>query len=226
MSNLIENILSNNLVEANKLLEERLAEIQERKLYEAKRIMAAQMNETSLGGRTISKAEKEMKARGLTPRRASEVLPDPREIKPKIEPKKTEPKKKSLSKMIRDKFARKPKTTTEPEKEYKPGIIGRNVNTLMGRQPDEKPQPSKGGRIGKAVRGTTKFGLRMLGDVLSGLEESTPMRPKRTIITRKKKSGTILVTKKTDPHAKTGGGVMRINKDKYNPKIHNLAVEE
>lgn len=224
MSNLIENILSNNLVEANKLLEERLAEIQECKLYEAKRILAAQMDEAVLRtGKSIAQAEKEMRAKGLTPRRASDVLSDPREGKPK-----TEPKKKSLSKMIRDKLARKPKAkpAAEPEKEYKPGIIGRNVNTLMGRQPDEKPQPSKGGRIGKAVRGTTKFGIRMLGDVLSGLEESTPMRPKRTIITRKKKSGTILVTRKTDPHAKTGGGVMRINKDKYNPKIHNLAVEE
>ena len=223
MSNLIENILSNNLVEANKILETRLSEIQEQKLYEAKRELAARLDEV-MGGRTIAQAEKEMRARGKEPRRASDVLPDPRKI---VIVKKTpaqKEKKGALS--LLKKFKRKPKDVAAPEQEKKPGIIRRNINTLMGREPDAKPEASKGGRVGKAVRGTTKFGIRMLGDVLSGLEESTPMRPKRTIITRKKKSHTVLVTRKDDPHTKTGGGVMRINKDKYNPKIHNLAVEE
>ena len=41
----------------------------------------------------------------------------------------------------------------------------------------------------------------------------------------KKKSETILVTNKDDPHAKSGGGVKRIPKGQYDPKKHNLAVE-
>ena len=39
------------------------------------------------------------------------------------------------------------------------------------------------------------------------------------------KKRTILVTRKGDPHAKTGGGVIRIPKDKYDPKKYNLASE-
>lgn len=41
----------------------------------------------------------------------------------------------------------------------------------------------------------------------------------------KEKTKTILVTNKGDPHARAGGGVHRISKDKYDPTKHNLASE-
>lgn len=51
----------------------------------------------------------------------------------------------------------------------------------------------------------------------------------KTIVRRglgkERETQTVLVTRKGDPHAATGGGVRRIPKDKYDPKIHNMASE-
>lgn len=77
---LINSIANGDYVTANRLFEERLSDIQEKKLYEAKRMFAADLNEV-LGGKTRAQAEKEIRARGMTPRRASDVYPDPRDIK-------------------------------------------------------------------------------------------------------------------------------------------------
>ena len=74
---LVESILSNNMLEANDMVEAKLAEIRERKLYEMKRMFTARLDEV-MGGRTIAQAKKEMRARGQTPRRASDVYQDPR----------------------------------------------------------------------------------------------------------------------------------------------------
>lgn len=80
MNNLIESILNNDYVSANQLFESRMEEIAERKLFEAKRAYAAKMDE-GVGGLTKKEIE-DRKARGYV--RASEVLPDPREIKMKL----------------------------------------------------------------------------------------------------------------------------------------------
>lgn len=77
---LINSIIDGDYVLANELFEERLSDIQEKKLYEVKRMFAANLNEV-LGGKTRAQAEKEIRARGMTPRRASDVYPDPRDIK-------------------------------------------------------------------------------------------------------------------------------------------------
>lgn len=76
---LINSVIDGDYVSANRLFEERLSDIQEKKLYEVKRMFAAELNEV-LGGKTRAQAEKDIRARGMTPRRASDVYPDPRNI--------------------------------------------------------------------------------------------------------------------------------------------------
>ena len=56
---LIESILSNNMLEANDMVEAKLAEIRERKIYEMKRMFAAKMDE-ALGA--MSKKDREARA--------------------------------------------------------------------------------------------------------------------------------------------------------------------
>ena len=228
MSNLIENIVNNDLVKAKKIFETRMNEIRDQKLYEAKRCLAADMNE-GVGGLTAAQiqARKEMGWR-----KASEVLPDPRDVKLKIPKKKKVAKKKKLGedtssfrsdveaeklrlqKKYPDRisagkegqpFKKKPEPEEQPtpstqkirakrdtglkkvfpkgksttDSDYKkPGIIKRNWNTLMGRQPGYvaggKSDQEKGGTGGKIVRGTfkgIKRGLEMLGQTGGGVVE-------------------------------------------------------
>jgi hypothetical protein len=67
---LIESIISNNMLEANDMVEAKLAEIRERKIYEMKRIFAAE----AFGRRPTPD---EQRAAGR--KRASDVYPDPRD---------------------------------------------------------------------------------------------------------------------------------------------------
>ena len=209
MSNLIEHILNEDYVSANELFEQNMFNIQERKLYESKRMMQAEV----FGGKTRAEAEKEIRARGLTPRKASDVLPDPRDIK--ISMRKKDDKKKRVSeetldeltagdvakgvgyaagrtiraggdvahrlkrtyRLVRmkrhqaqsqkptgDQDLRKTFGVEKPEDKKRPGIIRRNVNTLMGRQagyvkPEKSPEEKemeRGGKIGKGVRAVGK----------------------------------------------------------------------
>jgi hypothetical protein len=71
---LIESIVSNNMLEANDMVEAKLAEIRERKMYEMKRMFAAKMHEAAGGGMTKSEMEAKRKA-GY--KKASDVLGDP-----------------------------------------------------------------------------------------------------------------------------------------------------
>ena len=71
---LIENIIDNDLVTANKIFESRLDSIMEKKLYEVKRRVAANMQEV-FGALSKKDIEDRRKA-GY--RKASEVLVDPR----------------------------------------------------------------------------------------------------------------------------------------------------
>lgn len=80
MDKLVEKILKNELVSATEIFEERMATIAEKKLYEAKRSIAANIDE-ALGGMTRAEIEAKKKA-GY--RKAADVLSDPRDIK--IEP--------------------------------------------------------------------------------------------------------------------------------------------
>jgi len=75
MSNLLESIISEDYVSATKIFESRIEEIVEQKLLEAKKQVQAE----AMGGRTIAQAIKDMQARGLTPRKASDALGDPRD---------------------------------------------------------------------------------------------------------------------------------------------------
>ena len=74
---LIESIVSNNMLEANDMVEAKLAEIRERKLHEMKRMFAAKMEE-GVGGLTLAQVQARKE---LGWKRASEVLPDPREAR-------------------------------------------------------------------------------------------------------------------------------------------------
>lgn len=71
---LINSVVNGDYVSANRLFEERLANIQEKKLYELKRMIQAEV----FGGMTRSEIEAKKKA-GY--RKAADVLPDPRDIK-------------------------------------------------------------------------------------------------------------------------------------------------
>lgn len=76
MSNLIESILSEDFVSASELFESRMQQIAEHKLLETKKQIQA---EGMVGmGKPIAQARKDIEARGMTPRRASDVYPDPR----------------------------------------------------------------------------------------------------------------------------------------------------
>lgn len=72
MSELLEHILNGDYVSANELFEERMVNLQEKKLYEAKRIVAAELNEVH-GGKLPSEVRAAPGYRG----RASDILGDP-----------------------------------------------------------------------------------------------------------------------------------------------------
>lgn len=212
MNNLVEHILAENYVEASNIFEDRLNTILEKKLIEKKKMMQAE----AVGGRTIAQAIKDMQARGLTPRKASDVLVDPRDeslpligSKRKLPVKRKKPKKESLDeaglgygarvahamtpsekkqymsamrgsigsalKLRKSILAKKPDQSDhevdKAKETERPGIIARNLNTLVGRKPEYKAKPKrpeeKGGRVGKvanlALRGIARFGDEMGG---------------------------------------------------------------
>ena len=214
MSILLEQILNGDYVSANELFEERMLELQERKLYEAKRMMQAE----AFGVLKFTKAEiEEKKRQGY--RRASEVLGDPsKKMKPLVKLKKkkvteavdvqpdpesrvrggkAKPAKGTMKRNIMAAVARgirktaraagtaagnvavaahrareassqstspfpsdmhKTQTTQTTDKK-EPGWIKRNVNTLLGREPDydkstltQNDKIKQSGRAGKMVR--------------------------------------------------------------------------
>ena len=200
---LIESIVSGNMLEASDMLEAKLNEIRERKMYEMKRMYQAEM----FG---MSKAEIEAKKKAGY-RKAADVLGDPRDIKiePLVKTKKIKKKTvkeetldeltagdvakgvgyaagrairaagdvahrlKRTHRLIRmkrhqaqsqkptgDQDLRKTFGVEKPEDKKRPGIIKRNINTLMGREaghvepkksPEEK-EMERGGRVGKVIK--------------------------------------------------------------------------
>jgi len=182
MSNLIESIVNKELVSAKSIFEARMNEIRDQKLYEAKRCLGAQLDEV-LGRKDIAA----LRAKGY--RRAIDVLGlspyDKRKVggvkqhKKKAAPvaahaKKAKKPSKKKGKKAKP-FKYKPSISRPQRKpEGRPSIVKRNWNTLMGREADYKASPSKGGRLGKAIRGTVvgvKRGLEMLGQTGGGVTE-------------------------------------------------------
>lgn len=152
MRELVESILTGNNVEAHRLFESRLNEIREKKLYEAKRNLAAQMDEV-LGGLTKAEIADRVK-RGFV--KASKVLKDPRDIKISLKAKQ----KAQSQQPTGDADLRKTFGVEKPGDKKRPGVIRRNVNTLMGREagytePEKSPEEKemqRGGRVGKGLR--------------------------------------------------------------------------
>lgn len=216
MSHLLEHILNGDYVSANDIFENKMVELQEQKLYETKRMIQSE----AVGGRTIAQAIKDMQARGLTPRKASDVLGDPRDrpLPPVGSKRKSPVKRKKVSEeqideaglaattwraklykkglrairdVEREKAAaagtdaerqsadlRKSHGVERPEDKKTPGIIRRNVNTLMGRKADyvkpETPAGEQGGRGGKVLRKAGKvlgFAGRVAATMLQSAEE-------------------------------------------------------
>lgn len=116
-----------------------------------------------------------------------------------------------------------------PEDKTRPGIVRRNINTLMGRKPGYVPEPKKpedqGGRLGKVIRKTAGVAKKAISGAVGGLpdmmpEETTPRKVKVKTISRNisKSRESIAVRRKGDKSKVK----LRIPKDKYNPRIHNL----
>lgn len=111
MKNLVESILNNDLVSANDIFESRLEEIMESKLYEAKRRVAADMNE-ALGGLSLAQIQARKE---LGWKKASDVYPDPRDrVSSTTFGKTTQKKKVVVKKKIKEEVSR-----SEVEKEKK-----------------------------------------------------------------------------------------------------------
>lgn len=183
---LVNSVVNSDYVLANDLFEERLANILEKKLYERKRMIAAE----AFGGLTQKEIE-DRKKRGFVP--ASTVLRDPRDIKIPLR-KKEDKKKKRVSEETLDeaglgdavrsaralqqagpavvsqfraamalKRLGRGNRPTPKQQTNRPGMIRRNINTLMGREPGyvdtrtpEEKMMQKGGRGGKVIRAVGK----------------------------------------------------------------------
>lgn len=224
---LINSVANGDYVSANRLFEQRLENILEKKLYERKRMVAAE----AFGGLTKSEIE-DRKKKGFV--KASDVLLDPRDIKIPLRKKEAAKRRKKVSEETLDeaglgqgaRIAHKgrakhpiltsiarniqkvrvgyrvgyrksqqsqqpttsddeamlraagaePSTSPKSTATKRPGIVRRNVNTLMGREPGyvapEKTPEQKGGRAGKAVRFAAKGWANVLRSGMSGpLEE-------------------------------------------------------
>jgi UTP:GlnB (protein PII) uridylyltransferase len=169
MSHLIESILDKNYVVAESHLNEKLNSIMEKKLYEKKRMVAAQMDEV-MGGKDPATLRAQGYRRaidvlGLSPYdKAKEAAKKRAEARSKKsnQPKQTETKPKAAETSAAPEVKIEPdevkKKETPKKPEYKrPGMLRRNINTLQGREPgyvapkDEKDM-QRGGKVGKAAR--------------------------------------------------------------------------
>lgn len=172
---LINSVVNGDYVSANKLFEERLANIQEKKLYEFKRMMQAE----AFGGMTKAEIEAKKKA-GY--RKASEVYPDPRDkgsISDAAKKYRTSLKKKKVSEDVNrltapdaprtldigDRYERALKQAQDLESRGSSGKVSR-VKKLY--------RPFRAARaVGSALGGTAKIAAGVANDIASkvALEE-------------------------------------------------------
>jgi hypothetical protein len=129
MDILVESILSEDYVSASELFEARLNDIMERKLYEMKRYIQAE----GLGGLTAAQIQARKE---LGWRKASDVLPDPRDITISIKPKTKKPalKRKKLKEDIS-------RSDVEAEKKRLTGAGKVAPHPFIASQEKERPQP-------------------------------------------------------------------------------------
>ena len=187
MSNLVENILSENYVSASNIFESRLNEILEKKLYEMKKDIQAE----AFGGMT--KDDIALRKR-LGYQKASDVLVDPRDVPLSRPTKKKKPALKSKRKKkleeapqysipvpsgaLANIAARKQEKDDEEKPVVKPKtVFDRSKKDKKKKQPkisadDEKP---KTGVVGRKVKGFVKdygsFMGRLGSSVISQLGE-------------------------------------------------------
>ena len=170
MSQLLEHILNGDYVSANDLFEERMVELQEKKLYESKRMIQAE----AIGGRTIAQATKDMQARGLKPRKASDVLPDPRNIRIG---KSREPDKEVPREMPRPVSKKEKTTNTMSSYARRAELEKRRAAKIAAAEPLKALRMKKGSEIAKdtVTAATKKVGKYVLGAVgrLSDVAQST-----------------------------------------------------
>jgi hypothetical protein len=186
MNNLLENILNEDYVSANKLFEERLGEILEQKLYEQKRMMQAE----AFGGLSLKDIEDRKKA-GY--RKASDVLRDPRgggeqsEFKKKLERIQHTPKTKKKSKKVAEAtdaeladLAKRTKVLKaaprdvriQPGSDRDPIAYGKaetRARELKSRGSVHAAKWLKGTKIQRNVAGATRVVKNFGADVIKGL---------------------------------------------------------
>jgi hypothetical protein len=206
MNKLLENILNENYISANELFEEKLSEIQEKKLIEMKKCIQAE----SMSGLTKADIEAKRKAGYV---KASEVLPDPRDIDIGVKPKsqKTEPKRKNA---VRSAISRVKSTgagVKQAAQDVKSKALGAISDPISSTTKAIKATGNiaKGAYKNARTSGTkTNTALRYIAGALKSVEEES--KPRRKIILRKK----------------SRSNTLRITKDKYNTKATNVAIEE
>lgn len=166
---LVENVLVGNLSSANDLFEQKMNNIMEKKLYEKKRMVAAESNYSSYTQKSLQAGK-----RLLTPGEREGLKVDT-SIKPGGTKHPTGIKTVDKSKTP-DKAKRKAPPTSaaaagEKAKAKRPGILKRNLNTLIGRKPGyvapEKKPEDEGGRAGTAVRTAGKVAGKVAKGVFS-----------------------------------------------------------
>jgi hypothetical protein len=179
---IVESIIAGKMLEANDMLDAKLSEIRERKLYEMKRMFQAEV----FGG--LSKDDIAIRKKAGY-RKAADVLGDPWSERKKKIPLPDKKKEKKIAEAALDeaglgdgaRTAHDPSWTPETKSQFRdamakrraaraadraassgyqrPGMIQRNINTLKGRQPGyvddrsaEDKLKEKGGRLGKLAR--------------------------------------------------------------------------
>lgn len=155
---LIESIIDGDHIRSRSILEEKLNLIREKKMYEVKRMVATEISEASFGRMNVAdkRAQGYVPAHeklGLSPydKTQVKVKADAAERIGKMKSRKTAPKTDTKSEpKIQNIPKSEPKSSDGPKK---PGVIKRNLNTLVGREHDYTAPDTKGtGRAGRFVR--------------------------------------------------------------------------
>lgn len=199
MRQLVENIVSDNLVTASRIFESRLDEIVEKKLYEKKKQMQAEafggMSKDEIQARkdagyikasdyfdamnrlkNIQKKASGQSEPKKTKKKLKEAFVSPEELK-----KRAASARERLTGQVKKTFSafrtRHQKATDDSpfpsgmhqtQTSSQPGRLQRNINTLLGREPDytaaDRDPVKQGGRVGRAIRGAAG---RVAGEIAS-----------------------------------------------------------
>lgn len=217
MTRLIDSILDGNYIQANELFEERMEQIAEKKLYEEKRRIA------SLNEGEYSAATQKALAGGkrlLTPQERKHGIGSDGSTRPATGIKKLAPKGTVIPRSIKDTGERYNKALERAKDLEARGSTGKIAAVKKAYRPYRA-----GKAVGTAIRKTAGVAKKAISGALGGLpdmmpEETTPRKVKVKTISRNisKSRESIAVRRKGDKSKVK----LRIPKDKYNPRIHNL----